>query len=124
VPVGGDRLRWPVTSLVRHTPSGLFIATMQNAAPDGGVFIATSPDLLTWSAPVRIWAAAGMSDWHCGDASPVAYPSLLDPASPGCNFETVGAGAMLFLTRLNPAGCALGADRDLIRLPVAIGLTH
>jgi hypothetical protein len=29
---------------------------------------------------------------------------------------------MLFLVRFNPVGCALGNDRDLIRLPVAIAI--
>lgn len=31
-PVEADRLRWPVTGLVRHAASGLFIALMQNGA--------------------------------------------------------------------------------------------
>jgi hypothetical protein len=119
-PVGVGKLRWPVTSLVRHGPTGLFIAVMMNAARDGGVFVATSPDLLVWSDPVRLWPAVGSGGWMCGDAPPVAYPSLLDPNSPDRNFETVGGSAVLFLTRWNPAACRLGADRDLIRLPVRL----
>jgi hypothetical protein len=121
-PVGRGRLRWPVTSLVRHGPSGRFIAAMMNGAPDGGVFVATSLDLLQWSEPVLIWRAIAESGWSCGGAAPVAYPSLLDPGSQSRNFETVGNAAMLFLTRWNPAGCKLGMDRDLIRLPVQIGV--
>jgi hypothetical protein len=128
-PVGAGKLRWPVTSLVRHAPSGLFVATMMNAAParkaeGGGVFVATSPDLLVWSEPALLWPIPGSGGWTCGEAAPVAYPSLLDPASPSRDFETVGATAMLFLTRWNPAGCKLGADRDLIRLPVSLTRLH
>jgi hypothetical protein len=108
---------------VRHAPTGLFIATMMNGAVDGGVFVATSRDLLRWSAPARVWAGTGESGWHCGGAAPIAYPSLLDPAAPGRNFETVGDTAMLFLTRWNPAGCKLGMDRDLIRLAVRFSAT-
>jgi hypothetical protein len=118
-PVGIGKLRWPVTSLVRHGPSGLYVASMMNAA--AGVFVSTSRDLLAWSEPALVWpSAGGGAGWHCGDPAPVAYPSLLDPASPGRNFETVGTTAMLFMTRWNPAGCQLGADRDLIRLPVRL----
>ncbi len=119
-PVGAGKLRWPLTSLVRHGASGLFLATMLNGAANGGVFVATSRDLLAWSAPVLLWPAAGTAAWRCGDPPPVAYPSLLDPASPDRNFESVGATAMLFLTRWNPQGCRLGADRDLVRLPVSL----
>jgi len=119
VPVGAGKLRWPVTSLVRHAPSGLYVATMMDAVE--GVFVATSRDLLAWSEPALVLrSTGGGSGWHCGDPAPVAYPSLLDPASPGRNFETVGPTAFLFLTRWNPAKCQLGADRDLIRLPVRL----
>lgn len=123
-PVGAGHLRWPVTSLVRHAPSGLFIATMMNGAADGGVFVSTSRNLLDWSAPALVWAGTGETGWRCGGAAPVAYPSLLDPAAPDGNFETVGDTAMLFLTRWNPAGCKLGMDRDLIRLPVRIAASE
>jgi len=119
-PVGLGRLRWPVTSLVRHAPSGLFIATMMDASPTGGIYIATSRDLLAWSDPALVRPATGGGGWHCGDPMAVAYPSLLDPASPSRNFETVGATAMLYLTAFNPTNCRLGMDRDLIRLPVTI----
>ena len=119
-PVGGGQLRWPVTSLVRHAPTGLFIALMMNGARDGGVFFATSPNLLDWSSPVRLMNGLGEGAYRCGDAAPVAYPSLLDANSTDRNFMTVGDAAELFLTRFNVTGCKTSMDRDLIRIPIVI----
>ena len=119
-PVDVAHLRWPVTSLVRVAGSETFIALMMNAGRGGGVFAATSSDLVRWSEPVQVLAAQGERAWRCGEPPPLAYPSLIDPASGSANFETVGATAMLFLTRFNPHGCRTSMDRDLIRVPVAI----
>ena len=112
-PVDVGSLRWPVTSLVRHAPSGLFIAIMQNTAPGGGIFYATSPDLLSWSAPALLLPEIGLPAWHCGDPDPIAYPSLLDPASRDRNFETVGINALLFATRFEVDRCKPGRVRRL-----------
>ena len=119
-PVEVGRLRWPVTSLVRHAPTGTFIALMQDAAPGGGVFYATSPDLLHWSTPLLLLPALGLSAWHCGDPDPIAYPSLLDPASPDRNFETVGSQALLFATRFEGNRCRPAEDRVLSRWTVTL----
>jgi hypothetical protein len=119
-PVGVGRLRWPVTSLVRHQPTGLFIALMMNAAHGGGVFYATSPNLIDWSSPARLMDGVGEGGYQCGDSEPVAYPSLIDSQSTDRNFMTVGATAELFLTRFNLVGCRTSMDRDLIRLRIAI----
>jgi hypothetical protein len=119
-PVGQGSLRWPVTSLVRHKPSGLFIALMQNGARGGGVYYATSPDLLRWSGPALLLPAIGLGAWNCADSAPIAYPSLLDPAAPDRNFETVGLAPVLFATRFNVKGCRAGADRELVRWDVRI----
>jgi hypothetical protein len=119
-PVGTGRLRWPVTSLVRHAPTGLFIALMMNAAHDGGVFYATSPNLIDWSSPVKLMDGLGEGGYRCGDPAPVAYPSLLDARSTDRNFMTVGDTADLFLTRFNLTGCKTSMDRDLIRIRIAI----
>jgi len=118
-PIAPNALRWPLSSLVRLA-SGPFVALMMNAARDGGVFAALSPDLLHWAAPVRLLPSLGESAWRCDDPPPLAYPSLLDPDSPGRNFEVAGASAWLFLTRFNSHACKLGMDRDLIRLHVDV----
>lgn len=122
MPVDAGALRWPVTSLVRNEPSGLFVVLMQNTASDGGVYYATSPDLLHWSTPALLLSATGLQAWTCGGPSPIAYPSLLDPASNSRNFETVGTDAFLFATRFDGANCHPGANRSLVRWPVQIRL--
>jgi hypothetical protein len=119
-PVGGAQLHWPVTSLVRHAASGLFIALMMNSAHDGGVFYATSPNLVDWSSPMKLMDGLGESGYRCGDVAPIAYPSLLDARSADRNFMTVGSSAELFLTRFNTSGCRTSMDRDLVRIGVTI----
>ena len=120
-PVAPSALRWPVTSLVRHQASGLFIAIMQDTSRSGGAFYTTSVDLLQWSAPVLLVSTVGRGSWTCGDRAPVAYPSLLDPASVDRNFQTVGDGAELFATEFNLApGCQVAPTRALIRWHVRI----
>lgn len=119
-PVGQGGLRWPVSSLVRHAPTGLFIAIMQDGGRDSGVYYSTSPDLLQWSSPALLMLAIGLSAWTCADPAPVVYSSLLDPASQDRNFETVGDTAALYATRFNVKDCRTGMDRELIRWDVRI----
>lgn len=120
-PVGAGRLRWPVTALLRHRPSGLFIAIMLDGSHDGGIEYATSPDLLSWSEPSRLMAATGPGAWRCGDLrDPIFYPSLLDPDATDPSFATVGDHPLLFMTRLNPTRCHLWMDRDLVAIPVRV----
>ncbi len=119
VPVGMGRLRWPVTSLVRHV-SGTFVAVMMDGAHDGGVYAATSDDLVHWSEPSLLMAAEGPGTWRCGDPLPLAYPSLLDPSSTSPDFRTVGDTAMLFVVRFNEFSCRIGMNRDLLRIPVLL----
>lgn len=70
-PVGAGQLRWPVTSLVRHAQTGLFIALMMNGAHDGGgLFYATSPNLIDWSSPLKLMDGLGEGAYRCGDARP------------------------------------------------------
>jgi hypothetical protein len=125
-PVGKGKLHWPVTSITRHLPSGLTIALMMGSedgvAGRSGVFYAVSADLIDWSEPALLVTGAAPSAYRCGDAAPLAYPSLLDPLSPGRNFDTVSDRAEVFFTRFNPKDCRLGMDRDLIRQSVSVVL--
>lgn len=120
MPVGVGRLHWPVTSLVRHPQTGLFIALMMNSARDGGVFYAISRNLIDWSIPAKLMSGLGEHAYRCGDTLPIAYPSLLDSHSSDRNFMTVGATAELFFTRFNATGCKTDMDRDLVRVPIAV----
>ena len=120
-PVGVGRLRWPVTALLRHAPTGLYIALMQDGGRDGGLYYATSPDLVAWSDPVKLAPAVGPGSWRCGDKDDaIAYPSLLDPDDADASFSSVGNHALLFMTRFVATGCHLWMNRDLIAYPVDI----
>ena len=59
-------------------------------------------------------------DYQCGDKDPIAYPSLIDPASTSRNFETVGRKAYLYYTLFHYSNYQQGLDRDLVRIPVEI----
>lgn len=111
-----------VSSVVRHVPSGLWLAVTPMTAPDGttGIFWSTSADLLAWSPPRPLHAVPLLWARDCGQPAVYAYPSLIDPDSPSRSFDTVDDGFWLYLTRmpLDPA-CAVTPDRDLVRLPVA-----
>ena len=119
-PVDPEKLRWPLTSLVRHAPTGRFIALMQNTGPNGAIYAATSPDLLTWSPPTPVMPATGLPSYACGQPPPLAYPSLLDPLSPDRNFETIGDTPHLFATRFDLTDCHPTMTRTLLRWPIRI----
>ena len=54
------------------------------------------------------------------DGGLIAYPSLLDPAAQGRNFDDVGDRALLTYASLRVEGCTITSDRDLLRRPLAI----
>jgi hypothetical protein len=124
--VDRDHLRGPVVSLVRHGPSGVYVALFVAANPVLGaalpwaVFASASRDLIHWAAPRVVMPVARFDADACPPAPPLAYPSLLDPDSASANFDTIGDTAQLFLTRFNLTGCRTSSDRDLIRIPVSI----
>ncbi|MGO8740679.1 hypothetical protein [Rhodoblastus sp.] len=75
-----------------------------------GVYYAFSPDLIHWSprqAVDGLIAPSGAS-WHCGDPSPVAYPSVIDPTSQTLNFDVTGSTFYVYFSRidLNANNCA------------------
>jgi hypothetical protein len=125
-PVGKGKLRWPVTSITRHVPSGLTVALMmgsEGSSGRSGVFYSVSEDLISWSEPELLLAATAPDSFHCGDAAPIAYPSLLDPLSPTRNFDTTSDRAEIFFTRFNVKDCRTSMDRDLMRQHVSFALS-
>ena len=111
----------PVSSVVRHEPSGQYIATMAATRPEGmGVFVATSADLIRWSKPVLALPLTIAGKQGCAEAAAWNYPVLLDPDSRSRMFETVDDTAYLYLTRFNLKDCKLVMDRDLVRMPVRL----
>jgi hypothetical protein len=85
-----------------------------------GVYFSLSSDLVHWSPRKLLMRATPRQRFRCGDPKPIAYPSLLDPASPSRTFSTTGSRPYLYYTRFNYAGCKLGPDRDLVRVPVEV----
>jgi hypothetical protein len=86
-----------------------------------GFFYSTSTDLIHWS-PKKLFMEA-VTPWSykgCGDADPVQYPSVLDPNSPGRNFETTGRTMNLYFVRDHyNQYCNQDWDRDLVKIPIA-----
>jgi len=116
-----------VGSVVRHEPSGMFIAVQAGSTTEAsgvhrsGVFYATSPDLVHWSERALAWSVPTWDEGNCEVSWSLGYPALLDEASVSRNYETVGANAFLYFTRFNRENCGTGADRDLVRVPLRIG---
>lgn len=81
-------------------------------------FYSTSRDLVRWTRPRRLFTVEGVHTFRCGDPDPVAYGSLLDPASSSRNFETTGQRAYLYYTQFNYRSCGMTLDRDLVRVPI------
>ncbi len=115
---------FPVGSVVLHKPTHTFVAMF--AAKVGGVFpvagfyAATSRDLLHWSDPRLVLASPTLYDDLCrAGPSIVAYPALLDPASPARNYDTIGEAPELVFTRIAIEGCATGR-RLLLRQRLAV----
>ena len=115
----------PVGAVVRHRPSGAWIAVFQAAAdggrfPEPGLYYAASRDLLAWDKPRLLLAGKTLYDSPCGASELIAYPSLLDREAKGRNFDDVGDAAELYFATLRIEGCTVTSDRNLVRRKVAI----
>ncbi|GJE40948.1 hypothetical protein [Methylobacterium soli] len=115
----------PVGAVVRHRGTGAYIAVFMakqaEAFPQSGFYWTSSRDLLTWDTPRLLLAGATLYDDPCqAPGGLIAYPSLLDPAAEGRNFDDVGDTARFTYVTLRTEGCRITSDRDLVRRPVAI----
>ena len=115
----------PVGAVVRHRGSGAFIAVFMAKAgerfPASGFYWTTSRDLTTWDEPRLLREGATLYDDPCSaKGGLIAYPSLLDPAAQGRNFDDIGDMALLFYATLRTRGCEITSERDLVRRPVAV----
>ncbi|WP_336487463.1 hypothetical protein [Methylobacterium nigriterrae] len=115
----------PVGAVVRHRATGAFVAVFMakagGAFPRSGFYWTSSRDLIAWDRPRLLVAGATLYDDPCGaPGGLIAYPSLLDPAATGRNFDDVGDTALLTYATLRTEGCAITSDRDLVRRRVAI----
>jgi hypothetical protein len=85
-----------------------------------GIYYSTSVDLLHWTPRTLIAPAVTRHNYRCGGRAPIAYPSVIDPASRSRTFATSDARPFLYFTRLHYRGCRLTQDRDLMRVRLAI----
>lgn len=127
-PVGRGALANSV-SLVRHQPSGLWIATMTASRPPpgggrpvAGIYASVSRDLVAWSIPTLVRAMPIFQGVTCDDRFSVGYPALVDPRSDARNFETFGGSGWLYMSRFNLRNCRVETDRDLVRIAVTVTL--
>lgn len=115
-----------VGAVVRHRASGLWLAVVQTwrdgkRFPVPGFYIATSRDLIRWSEPSLLMATRTLYDDACGAAALNSYPSILDPAAKGRNFDDTGDEPWLYWTSMRIEGCNHTSDRKLIRQRMQIG---
>lgn len=89
-------------SLVRHEPSGMFIATQY--APDDrfdgpGFYVQASRDLVHWSNPSLVVRTSDLQKTEGPGKWTYGYESLLDPDSTDRNFATVSDTPYLYYVR-------------------------
>lgn len=122
---------YPVGAVVRHRPSGNFVAVWEAPRVDGrfattGLYYATSRDLIHWSQAALL-AATLNTHQPCGASGDVnrdgwitSYPSMLDPDAKGRNFDDAGDAPFLYYARIKNVGCNPAGERALMRQRVAI----
>jgi hypothetical protein len=116
----------PVGAIVRHLPSGQWLAVFQASAdkryfPLPGIYYATAKDLTRWSTPRLLIAGKTLYDDPCKSGGRiVSYPSLVDADAKGRNFDNTGNRAFLFYATMKVDGCTITSKRDLIRFPIRI----
>jgi len=118
-----------VGAVVRHRPSGLYLAVVQTWKdqkfyPVSGFYYATSRDLLNWSEPRLLMATKSLYDDACGAGQLNSYPSILDPAAQGRNFDDTGNTAFLYWSSMRVDGCSHTGDRRLMRQNMVIELLN
>jgi len=120
----------PVGAVVRHRPSGKFLAIYQAAAgaADGyggkltqsGFYLAASANLTDWTAPTLVLPTKSYYDDACGAGVIRNYPVLIDESAEGRNFDNIGDEALLFFAETRVEGCQHTSDRKLIARKVRI----
>jgi hypothetical protein len=108
------------TVLGRYLLVGIAGPVAKGRAAERGVYFSTSADLIHWSPRRLLLRAPTLHTYECGRASPIAYPSVLDPSSGGRNFETSGRRPYLYFTKFRYRGCRKTPNRDLVRVRLSI----
>jgi len=108
------------TALDRWLLVGIAGPVEKGRATERGVYFSTSVDLLHWSPRRLLLPAVTLHTYKCGGTAPIAYPSVLDPASRDRNFETSGRRPYLYFTKFRYRGCRKTPNRDLMRVRLSI----
>lgn len=107
--------------LDRYLLLGIAGPRTRRPAGERGIYFSMSEDLIHWSPRELLVRASTLHSFECGDRSPIAYPSLIDPASASRNFETTGRRPFLYFTKFRYRNCRKTPDRDLMRVRISIG---
>jgi len=108
------------TELDRYLLVGIAGPAEEGSASERGIYFSTSGDLIHWSPRRLLMQAVTLHSYKCGQAAPIAYPSLLDPSSSGRNFETSGRRPFLYFTKFRYRSCQKSPNRDLMRVRLSI----
>jgi len=126
-PIATDEIAEMAESLTYNTEIGRYLLVglagpgASSIGPKvGGVYFSTSRDLVHWSPRRLLMRATRRQAYRCGGRSPIAYPSLIDPASGSRTFATTGRTPFLYFTQLHYRDCHKTPDRDLMRIRVEV----
>jgi hypothetical protein len=108
------------TALDRFLLVGIAGPVEKDPAAERGVYFSTSEDLIHWSSRKLVLRAPTLHSYRCGGDSPIAYPSVIDPAARGRNFETSGRRPFLYFTKFRYRNCRKTPNRDLMRVRLSI----
>jgi hypothetical protein len=87
----------PVGGLAWSTVLGKWVGTFDCSLQAGAKFYwATSDDLLTWSEPESLYSRADLPPDAARNVTSMSYPTFMDDAAGGDNFDTIGATPSLF----------------------------
>jgi hypothetical protein len=110
-----------ISTVLRHGPTGRFIALTPAARPgsEAGIWWSVSDTLTDWSAPRLLLAVPLLWRRDCAAPAAYAYPGMIDEGDAGAMLDTVAGAAWLTLTRMPlDADCRVTAARDLVRIAV------
>jgi hypothetical protein len=90
--------------------------------PRWGIYYSLSSDLIHWTMPRLLVQKVIPPTWTCGGPDPVAFFTVLDPASRSRNFETSGQRPYVYysVARPGPSCPPFTWDQDLVRVLLQI----
>ncbi len=124
--IAPDEISEMTESLTFNTVLGRFLLVgvagpaRRHPAKERGVYFSVSEDLIHWSPRRLLLPATTLHSYGCGQASPIAYPSVLDPSSRSRTFETTGGRPFLYFTKFRYRNCQKTTNRDLMRVRLSI----